>query len=133
MKTKKALILLVFAATCCLVFADARKNNQSIESLEIIAFNTQFNYEVLELVRSNQIDKARSKLEMKSFLELELIWELVGIEGISKNKACRETFIRTYPSLRKTVQLEQFGKFPLQERSNLTNFVKEVDPVFLAK
>jgi hypothetical protein len=102
-----------------------------VETMQILAFNVQFNYTLLNLVRSNQIEKVRTMLEVRTFLGLEDVWDVAGNSGILTNRVCNETFRDIYPALRKQIPLSRFDKLLLPERQSLTNFVQAVDRIFL--
>jgi hypothetical protein len=126
-----ALLALLLVTLCLIAFLVGQKTpRQNTELMEIIAFRAQFEYEILTLIKSNEINKATTMLEKGLFLDLMQIWELGGSSGVLSNKACNQTFSLLYPKLRNGITSNHFESFLPETRSNYLRFVEAMDVVY---
>lgn len=133
MRRRKFITALTAIFTLLAVVMTACKNPppEHVDVMEILSFETQSKFTLLNLLRSNKVEKAKGMLEMDTFLSLKEIWQVGGDTGILTNRVCNETFREIYPTIRQQIPLSRFHNLPIAERQSLTNFVKAADRIFL--
>jgi|GEM_PF-4770553 len=107
------------------------KDKKTETLAEALSFEIDADYAVLQLLRTNNVEKAREMLELNMFLLLQQIWEWRGREWILTNRAALPVFQRVYPEIRAVVGIDRFEHALPSLRTNAMRFIEEMDPIFM--